>query len=109
MPLNAGDKLGHYVVVGPLGAGGMGEVYRARDPQLERDVAIKVLPLELANDPERLTRFDREAKILAALNHPQYRRHLRTYRIKRTACAGDGTDPRRNARQSHEARSDAAR
>jgi serine/threonine protein kinase len=60
----------------------MGEVYRARDTHLERDVAIKVLPHTLASDPERLVRFDREAKILAALNHPNIRRRTRT---------GDGT------------------
>src|SRR5713101_311820 len=70
MPLPVGDKLGHYEIVAPLGAGGMGEVYRARDTQLEREIAIKVLPRALANDPERLARFDREARILAALNHP---------------------------------------
>ena len=70
MPLSVGDKLSQYQILAPLGAGGMGEVYRAHDTQLERDVAIKVLPLELANDSERLARFDREAKILAALNHP---------------------------------------
>src|SRR5712671_6104865 len=70
MLLSAGDKLGHYQILAPLGAGGMGEVYRAHDTHLERDVAIKVLPRPLANDPERLARFDREAKILAALNHP---------------------------------------
>jgi eukaryotic-like serine/threonine-protein kinase len=70
MLLSAGDKLGHYQILAPLGAGGMGEVYRAHDTHLERDVAIKVLPRRLANDPERLARFDREAKILAALNHP---------------------------------------
>jgi eukaryotic-like serine/threonine-protein kinase len=70
MPLSAGDKLGHYDVLSLLGKGGMGEVYRARDTQLQREVAIKVLPQALAKDPERLARFDREAKILAALNHP---------------------------------------
>src|SRR5437660_12706524 len=70
MPLSAGTRLGSYEIVAPLGAGGMGEVYRALDTQLQRDVAIKVLPRALANDPERLARFDREAKILAALNHP---------------------------------------
>src|ERR1700756_49025 len=70
MLLSVGDKLGHYQILAPLGAGGMGEVYRAHDTQLQRDVAIKVLPLALANDPERLARFDREAKILAAMNHP---------------------------------------
>ena len=70
MPLFAGDKLGSYEILAPLGAGGMGEVYRARDTKLEREVAIKVLPHLLANDPERLARFEREAKVLAALNHP---------------------------------------
>src|SRR4051812_14966170 len=70
MPLTAGDKVGPYEIIAPIGAGGMGEVYRARDPQLERDIAVKVLPRVLANDPDRLARFDREAKILAALNHP---------------------------------------
>ncbi len=70
MLLSEGDKLGHYQILGPLGAGGMGEVYRAHDTQLDRDVAIKVLPHALASDPLRLARFDREAKILAALNHP---------------------------------------
>ena len=70
MPHSVGAKIGVYEILGPLGAGGMGEVYRARDLQLEREVAIKVLPPGLANDPERLARFDREAKILAALNHP---------------------------------------
>jgi len=70
MPLSAGDRLSQYQILAPLGAGGMGEVYRARDTQLERDIAIKVLPRALANDPERLARFDREAKVLAALNHP---------------------------------------
>ncbi len=70
MPLSIGSKIGPYEIQGPLGAGGMGEVYRALDTQLEREVAIKVLPPGLANDPERLARFDREAKILASLNHP---------------------------------------
>ena len=70
MPLSAGDCLGPYEVIAPIGAGGMREVYRARDTQLDRDVAIKVLPQALAADPERLARFDREAKALAALNHP---------------------------------------
>src|ERR1700681_3624190 len=70
MPLSTGDAIGPYEIVAPIGAGGMGEVYRARDTQLERDVAIKVLPRALAQDPERLARFDREAKILAALNPP---------------------------------------
>ncbi len=70
MSLVAGSKLGQYDVVGPIGAGGMGEVYRARDPRLGRDVAIKILPESFSSDPERLARFDREARTLASLNHP---------------------------------------
>ena len=65
-----GKTLGHYEILEPLGAGGMGEVYRARDTKLNRDVAIKVLPPLLADDPERLARLQREAQLLAALNHP---------------------------------------
>jgi Tol biopolymer transport system component len=68
--LTAGTRLGPYEIVAPLGAGGMGEVYRARDPRLGRDVAIKALPPEFARDPERLARFEREAKLLASLSHP---------------------------------------
>ncbi|MCC6652079.1 MAG: serine/threonine-protein kinase [Candidatus Eisenbacteria bacterium] len=70
MPLAAGDRLGLYEIVAPLGAGGMGEVYRARDTRLDRVVAIKVLPEAFAADPERLARFEREARLLASLNHP---------------------------------------
>jgi serine/threonine protein kinase len=70
MLLATGNRLGPYVIVAPLGAGGMGEVYRAMDTKLDREVAIKILPEALARDPERLRRFEREAKILAALNHP---------------------------------------
>ena len=70
MSLSAGTRLGQYEILGPIGAGGMGEVYRARDTKLHREVAIKVLPDMLANDPERLARFSREAQVLAALNHP---------------------------------------
>ena len=70
MPLSLGTRLGIYEIRSLLGAGGMGEVYRARDTRLNRDVAIKVLPGLLATDPERLARFDREAQLLASLNHP---------------------------------------
>jgi serine/threonine protein kinase len=69
MSLSAGVKLGAYEILGPLGAGGMGEVYRAKDAKLGREVAIKVLPAELSRDPERLARFEREARLLATLNH----------------------------------------
>ena len=70
MPLTTGSKLGAYEIVGQLGAGGMGEVFRARDARLGRDVALKVLPDLFAGDPDRLARFKREAQLLAALNHP---------------------------------------
>jgi eukaryotic-like serine/threonine-protein kinase len=70
MPLTAGTRIGPYEVLGPLGEGGMGEVYRARDSRLQRDVAIKILPEAFAADPDRLARFKREAQVLAALNHP---------------------------------------
>jgi serine/threonine-protein kinase len=70
MQLSAGARLGVYEIVSPLGAGGMGEVYRARDPRLHRDVAVKVLPHMLAADPQFRERFDREARAIAALNHP---------------------------------------
>ncbi|HEU5251243.1 MAG TPA: protein kinase, partial [Thermoanaerobaculia bacterium] len=70
MTLTAGSRLGPYEIVAPLGAGGMGEVYRARDTRLERTVAIKVLSSRLAADPEALARFEREARAVAALSHP---------------------------------------
>src|SRR6202051_3797345 len=70
MPILAGKQLGPYKVLGAIGSGGMGEVYQAHDTKLGRDVAIKVLPEAFAHDPERLSRFQREAKMLAALNHP---------------------------------------
>jgi serine/threonine protein kinase/Tol biopolymer transport system component len=70
MPLIPGSRLGQYEILAPLGAGGMGEVYRARDSRLQRDVAVKALPDEFARDPERLARFEREAKLLASLTHP---------------------------------------
>ena len=70
MSLSSGSRLGVYEIISPLGAGGMGEVYRARDTKLGREVAIKVLPESFVQDSERLARFEREAKLLAALNHP---------------------------------------
>src|SRR5499427_9425891 len=70
MPLSEGDKLGPYEVLASIGAGGMGEVYRARDSRLHRDVAVKVLPAAIANDADRRARFEREAQAVAALSHP---------------------------------------
>ncbi|MGI8785001.1 MAG: protein kinase domain-containing protein [Acidobacteriota bacterium] len=70
MSLSAGSRLGAYEIISPLGAGGMGEVYLARDAKLEREVAIKILPEAFTNDPERLARFEREARFLASLSHP---------------------------------------
>src|SRR5262245_17485438 len=70
MSLAAGTRVGAYEITGLLGAGGMGEVYRARDSKLNREVALKVLPAQVADDPDRLARFRREAQLLAWLNHP---------------------------------------
>src|SRR5436853_6136337 len=70
MPLAPGVRLGAYEVIALLGAGGMGEVYRARDTQLNRDVAIKILPEASSADADRVARFQREAQVLASLNHP---------------------------------------
>ena len=73
MPISStltGRRFGVYQVGALLGVGGMGEVYRARDTKLERDVAVKTLPHDVADDPERLARFEREARVLASLNHP---------------------------------------
>ena len=70
MPLESGARLGHYEVISPVGAGGMGEVYKARDPRLNRTVAIKVLPAHITERAELRERFEREARAIAAFNHP---------------------------------------
>src|SRR3989442_15936026 len=70
MTLAAGSRLGPYEILAPIGAGGMGEVYRARDPKLNRPIAIKILPEKSGTDAERRARFEREARTIAALNHP---------------------------------------
>ena len=70
MTLSAGTRLGPYEILSPLGAGGMGEVYRAKDTRLSREVAIKVLPEALSSDQERLKRFEKDARSASALNHP---------------------------------------
>ena len=82
MALAPGVRLGPYAITAQIGVGGMGEVYRARDTKLDRDVAIKVLPASLAGDPDRIARFQREAKTLAALNHPDI---SAVYRFERDA------------------------
>ena len=70
MALTSGTKLGPYEILSPLGAGGMGEVYRARDTRLDRTVAIKILPEHLSHNPEAKQRFEREARTISSLNHP---------------------------------------
>jgi serine/threonine protein kinase len=70
MTINPGTRLGPYEIVAPIGAGGMGEVYRAHDSRLGRDVAVKILPESFARDAERMRRFEQEARAIAALNHP---------------------------------------
>ncbi|MGC2557459.1 MAG: serine/threonine-protein kinase, partial [Terriglobales bacterium] len=70
MPLTSGTKLGPYEILAPIGAGGMGEVYRARDTRLGREVALKILPSSFTSDADRLRRFEQEARAVAALNHP---------------------------------------
>ena len=75
MPLQPGTTLGPYTVTAKIGEGGMGEVWQARDTKLDRDVALKVLPEAFTSDPDRLARFEREAKVLASLNHPNISEH----------------------------------
>jgi eukaryotic-like serine/threonine-protein kinase len=89
MALAPGTRIGPYEVASQIGAGGMGEVYRARDTKLARDVALRVLPHAFALDPERIARFTREAQMLAALNHPTSRRstHLRNETEFVVACS----------------------
>ena len=86
-----GRQFGPYQIVSPLGAGGMGEVYRAHDSKLGRDVAIKTLPHEFARDPERLSRFRREARTLASLNHPNIAAIYGLEESERRGLSGHGT------------------
>jgi eukaryotic-like serine/threonine-protein kinase len=88
MPLASGARIGAFEIIELIGAGGMGEVYRARDARLQRDVALKVLPEHLTADPERLARFQREAQVLAALAHANIA-HI--YAIEETPAAAGGS------------------
>ena len=90
MDLTPGTRLGPYEIVSAIGKGGMGEVYRATDTNLKRQVALKVLPAALAGDTQRLARFQREAELLAALNHPNIAAIFGLERSGRRAGAGDG-------------------
>src|SRR5438046_7615003 len=85
MPLTAGTRLGHFEILNAIGAGGMGEVYRARDDRLGREVAIKILPEGLTTNEEALVRFQREAKSVAALSHPNI---LALHELDRDAASG---------------------
>jgi serine/threonine protein kinase len=95
MSLAPGTRLGPYEILAPIGAGGMDEVYRARDTKLDREVASKVLPATLAQDAERLARFEREAKVVASLNYPNIAQIYGCRRVGRLARLGDGIGARR--------------
>src|SRR6266478_6126115 len=99
MALSPGDKLGPYEIIAPIGKGGMGEVHKARDTKLDREVAIKVLPSALAQDPERLARFEREAKVLASLNHPNIAQIYGIEESSRGYALGHGTGAGRDAQR----------
>src|SRR5262249_38724240 len=96
MAITIGQQLGSYEITALLGKGGMGEVYRARDLKLKREVAIKILPEEFSRDPDRISRFQREAEILASLNHPTS--HASTifwkYTVRATSCSNLSTAKR---------------
>ncbi len=96
MALTPGTRLGVYEVSAKIGEGGMGEVCQARDTKLDRDVALKVLPEAFTSDPDRLARFEREAKVLASLNHPN---------IAASSLTTSRTRPRHKACRCHKARS----
>src|SRR5215475_179554 len=105
MSFSAGTRLEFFEIVGLLGAGGMGEVYRARDTKLNREVAIKVLPEAFANDPDRLARFEREAQVLATrdLESPEHRRNPWNSRKPWCSVSRPRTRRRRDASRALEA------
>ncbi len=92
MQLQPGTTLGAYQVTAKIGEGGMGEVYQARDTKLERDVALKVLPAAFTADPDRLARFEREAKVLASLNHPNIGHIYGLDEALEAVCTGHNND-----------------
>ena len=94
MLLEPGRKLGSYEILSLIGTGGMGEVYRARDTKLGREVAVKVLPAAVASDSEKIARLEREARLLGAVNHPNIATPSRTRRVGRRSFPGDGADRR---------------
>jgi serine/threonine protein kinase len=96
MALTSGAKLGPYEILSLLGAGGMGEVYRAVDIRLSRTVAIKVLASHLSNSPELKQRMEREARAISSLNHPQYLPALRHWLARRSRLSGHGVSGGRN-------------
>jgi serine/threonine protein kinase len=96
MPISSGTRLGSYELLAQIGSSGMGEVYQAHDTKLGRDVAIKVLPEAFAHDPERLSRFQREAKMLASLNHPQI---CSLCDVANLSCGGKRRAKNKDARQ----------
>ena len=109
MALSEGTKIGPYEVIGLIGQGGMGEVWQARDTKLDRDVALKVLPEAFTQDPDRLARFEREAKVLASLKPPQHREHLRAGGGRGRQGAGPRTGRGADAGGSHQAGADSHR
>jgi eukaryotic-like serine/threonine-protein kinase len=106
LALTPGTRLGVYQIVAAIGEGGMGQVFRARDTKLDRDVAIKILPEAFAHDADRLARFTREAKTLASLNHPHIAGIYGLEESDGITAARDGTRRRRRPLAAHCARRD---
>src|SRR5262245_60831726 len=106
MALTAGAHVGAYEITSAIGAGGMGEVYRARDTRLKRDVALKILPPAVATDRDHVARFEREAELLAALKSPEHRTDPRRRGRRRVAGAGHGVRRGRRPGGARRPRSD---